>query len=104
MTQQVYKLTESDNKVLEAVIRDENLHYMHISLPKGEIVPVHTTNANVYMTVAAGELYLALAGEAPCIHPQGTVIKIPKGIVMDARNNGSGTLKLLIIKTPPPQI
>lgn len=104
MTHQVYKLTESDNKVIEAVIRDENLHYMHMSLPKGEALPVHTTNANVYMTVAAGELYLALAGGEPYIHPQGTIIKIPKGTVMDARNNGGSTLKLLVVKTPPPQI
>lgn len=104
MIQQVYKLTQSDNKVIEAVIRDENLHYMHMSLPKGEALPVHTTNANVYMTVATGELYLVLAGGEPSIYSQGTIIKIPKDTVMDARNNGDSTLKLLVVKTPPPKI
>lgn len=103
MIKEVYKLTKSDGKVIEAVIRDENMHYMHMSLPEGEGLPVHTTNANVYMTVAAGELIIALANQLPEVYPAGTILKIPKGTVMDARNNGNERLQLLVVKTPPPR-
>ena len=104
MIEKVYKLTKSDSKVIEAVIRDENLHFMHMSLPVNEALPVHTTNANVYMTVAKGELSISLDNGNPQIYPEGTVLKIPHGILMDARNNGNAMLQLLVIKTPPPKI
>ena len=50
MTEKVYKFSDNTQKVIEPVIKDENLHYMHMVLPNGEGLPVHTTNANVYMT------------------------------------------------------
>jgi len=103
MIQTVYKLTQSNAKVIEAVIRDDNLHYMHVSLPAGDRVPVHTTNAIVYMTVAAGVLTIALDDQPPEVYAAGSILKIPKGIVMDAYNNGIEKLQLLVVKAPPPQ-
>ncbi|MDD3946453.1 MAG: cupin domain-containing protein [Clostridia bacterium] len=103
MIEKVYEWSKSDGKVIEGVIRDENLHYMHMSLPVNEVLPVHTTNANVYMTVVTGQLSIALADGAPTNYPAGTVLKIPQGIVMDARNSGTEKLELVVVKAPPPK-
>lgn len=103
MIEQTFKLSDNTQKVIEAVIKDENLHYMHMVLPEGEGLPVHTTNANVYMTVVSGELSISLAGSEFNNYPERTVLKIPQGIEMDARNKGEKTLELIVIKSPAPK-
>ena len=103
MTEKVYKLSDNTQKVIEPVIKDENIHYMHMVLPKGEGLPVHTPNANVYMTVVSGELSISLGGAEFNNHPERTVLKIPQGTEMNARNNGEKTLELIVIKAPAPK-
>lgn len=103
MTEQIFKLSDNAQKVIEAVIKDENIHYMHMVLPEDEGLPVHTTNANVYMTVVTGELSISLAGSEFNNYPERTVLKIPQGIEMNARNNGEKTLELIVIKSPAPK-
>lgn len=103
MIEQTFKLSDNTKKVIEAVIKDENLHYMHMVLPEGEGLPVHTTNANVYMTVVSGELSISLDSSEFNNYPKQTVLKIPQGIEMDARNKGVKTLELIVIKSPAPK-
>ena len=103
MIEKTFKLSDNTQKVIEPVIKDENLHYMHMVLPNGEGLPVHTTNANVYMTVVSGELSISLAGSEFNNYPERTVLKIPQGIEMNARNNSSETLELIVIKSPSPK-
>lgn len=103
MTEKIFRLSDNTKKVIEAVIKDENIHYMHMVLPEGEGLPVHTTNANVYMTVVLGELSISLAGAEFNNYPERTVLKIPQGIEMNARNNGEKTLELIVIKSPAPK-
>lgn len=103
MTEQQFKLSDNTQKVIEAVIKDENIHYMHMVLPAGEGLPLHVTNANVYMTVVTGELSISLDGGKVNNYSNRTVLKIPQGIKMDARNNGEKTLELIVIKTPAPK-
>jgi quercetin dioxygenase-like cupin family protein len=103
MTEKIYKFSDNSQKVIEPVIKDDNLHYMHMVLPKGEGLPVHTTNANVYMTVVSGELSISLAGSEFNIYPERTVLKIPQGIEMNAKNNGEKTLELIVVKSPAPK-
>ena len=103
MIEKVYELTVTDEKVIERVILDENLHYMHMVLPKGEGLPVHATNANVYMTVVRGQLSIALDGQEAHTYPAGTVLGIPYKTRMDARNIGEETLELIVVKAPAPK-
>ena len=37
MIEQVFKLTQGNERTVEKVILDENIHYMHMILNKGEI-------------------------------------------------------------------
>lgn len=103
MPEQIFKLSDNTQKVIEAVIKDENIHYMHMVLKESEGLPVHTTNATVYMTIVSGELSISLAGSEFNNYPERTVLKIPHGIEMNARNNGEKTLELIVIKSPAPK-
>lgn len=103
MTEKIFRLSDNTQKIIGPIIKDENIHYMHMVLPKGEGLPVHTTNANVYMTVITGELSISLGGSEFNNYPERTVLKIPQGIEMNARNNGEKTLELIVIKSPAPK-
>ncbi|NLN48358.1 MAG: hypothetical protein GX154_04575, partial [Clostridiales bacterium] len=51
MVEQVFKLAQGDEKAVERVIFDENVHYLHMVFNKDEGLPEHFSNSNVYMTV-----------------------------------------------------
>ncbi len=102
MTEQIYTMSSAEKHVIEPVIKDENLHYMHMVLKNGEALPVHTTNATVYMTVVQGNMTLRLNGEAPAEYKERTVLKIPLGVKMDAKNLNAETLELFVVKAPAP--
>ncbi|HPD02146.1 MAG TPA: cupin domain-containing protein [Eubacteriales bacterium] len=104
MVEQVFKLSNGGGKVVERVIADENINYAHIVLMKGDAVPEHTTNSNVYMTVVCGRLAIALEGQDFHEYEAGTVLKIPLGIKMKFQNLYDGELELIIVKAPAPTV
>ena len=54
MIEQIFKLAVGNEKVVEKVIFDDNLHYLHMVFNTGESLPEHFSNSNVYMTVVRG--------------------------------------------------
>jgi len=102
MIQKEFKLTQTNEKVIEKVIIDENVNYLHMILPKGEGLPIHQTNANLYMTVIRGTLNLGLNDQAVMEYETGTVINIPSKMTMNARNTHDAVLELIVVKAPAP--
>lgn len=102
MTEQIFKLTKTDQKLIEKVIIDKNVHYNHMVMPKGEGLPKHTTNSNVYMTVLRGTLTISLSKEDSRVYESGTILKIPEGIEMLARNEHDDVLEITVVKAPAP--
>ena len=104
MIAQVYQLQnrDSDTRIILPVIKDENIHYMHMVLPVETGLPVHFTNSVVYMTVNKGTLSISLSDGEFVEYPSGTILKIPYMIKMDARNGGADLLELLVVKAPAP--
>lgn len=102
MVEKVYRLTVSDEKVIEKVLLDENIHYLHMILNNGEGLPEHYTNANVYMTVVRGKLSIGLDEQETHEYEAGTLLKIPIKTKMNARNNYPETLELIVVKAPAP--
>lgn len=96
-----YRMNPADGRRIEAVVRDEHAHIMHMVLPMGEALPAHETNANLYMVVLSGALSIALDGEA-AEYPARTVLNLPKGVYMEAKNAGTDTLELMVVKAPAP--
>jgi len=103
MLEKAYEYYTGDEKTIERVIMDKNVHLMHMVLPKCDALPEHNTNANVYMTVVRGTLTLALDGGEANVYAAGHVLNIPEGIKMNAKNLHDGTLELLVVKAPAPK-
>lgn len=102
MIEQVFQLAKKNEKVIERVIADEHVNYNHMILPKGEGLPEHFSNANVYMLVITGELSIALDHGETRSYEAGSLLKIPEGIHMNVKNLKDEILELTVVKVPAP--
>lgn len=103
MVEQVFKLSVGDEKAVERVIFDENLHYLHMVFNKDEGLPEHQSNSNVYMTVVRGMLSIGLNEQEIHEYEAGTLLKIPFQTKMNVRNLHGQTLEIIVVKAPAPQ-
>lgn len=104
MVEQVYKISTGNEKAVEKVIFDENLHYLHMVFNKGEGLPEHFSNSNVYMTVVRGTLSIGLDNQKINEYPNGTLLKIPVDTKMNVKNLNDDTLELIVVKSPAPKV
>lgn len=102
MIEKVYEMTKGDNRVVEKVIDDEHVHYMHMIFNKNEGLPLHDSNANLYMTVLRGKLSIKLNDQDIHIYESGSILRIPEGIKMDVKNLDEEVLEITVLKTPAP--
>ena len=102
MVEQVYQLETGDKKVVEKVIMDENIHYIHMVFNKDEGLPEHFSNSNVYMTVVRGTLSIGLNDEEVHQYDKGTLLKIPVNTKMNVKNSSNNILELIFVKSPAP--
>ncbi len=102
MIEQIFSLSRDNEKVIEKVLFDENVHYLHMVLNKDEGLPEHFTNSNVYMTVVRGRLTICLSDQAAHEYEAGTLLKIPFQTKMNVKNLFDETLELIVVKAPAP--
>jgi quercetin dioxygenase-like cupin family protein len=102
MVEKVYELAATSEKSVRRVVLDENLNYIHMVFPKGEGLPEHYANSNVYMTVVRGRLSIRLDDQEVHAYPAGTLLKIPVKTRMNVRNLDDAVLELIIVKAPAP--
>lgn len=102
MVEQEFKLSRGNEKAVERVIFDENIHYLHMVFNKGEGLPKHFSNSNVYMTVVRGKLSIGLDDQDIHEYEAGTLLKIPFNTKMNVNNLHDDTLELIIVKAPAP--
>lgn len=101
MIEQIFKLTQGNEKTVEKVIIDENIHYMHMILNKGECLPEHFSNAkSVYITVVRGTLSATLNEQETHEYQAGTVLKVPFHTKMNLKNVSEETLEFIVVKAP----
>ncbi|MFA6865963.1 MAG: cupin domain-containing protein [Clostridia bacterium] len=103
MIEQIFTLGNRTQHTIGAIIKDENIHYMHMVLLKDESLPTHFTNATVYMTVIKGTLSLRLSDGEFRTYEEGSILVIPFNTKMDAQNHNENTLELIVIKAPAPK-
>ena len=92
MIEQVFKLTQGNERTVEKVILDESIHYMHMILNKGECLP----------KVVRGTLSATLNEQETHVYQAGTVLKIPFHTKMSLRNASEETLEFIVVKAPAP--
>lgn len=103
MVEQVFKLSVGDEKAVEKVIFDENVHYLHMVFNINEGLPEHFSNSNVYMTVVRGRLSIGLDEQEIHEYEAGTLLKIPFQTKMNVKNLHVETLELIVVKAPAPK-
>ena len=103
MIEQIFELARGNEKAVEKVVFDENVHYLHMIFNKDEGLPEHFSNSNVYMTVIRGNLSIGLNDQEIHEYDAGTLLKIPFNTKMNVKNLNSDTLELIIVKAPAPK-
>ena len=103
MVEQIFSLSRGNEKAVEKVIQDENLHYLHMVFNKTEGLPEHFSNSNVYMTVVRGKLSIGLNDQEIHEYEAGTLLKIPFQTKMNVKNLHDETLELIVVKAPAPK-
>ena len=103
MIEEIFNLSKSNEKIVEKVVQDDNLDYIHMIFNKDEGLPIHYSNSNVYMTVLQGNLSIGLDDQAVHTYPTGKLLKIPYKTRMNVQNLHDKRLELLVIKAPSPR-
>lgn len=102
MIEKLYKLTQTEDKKIEKVVSDQNVHYNHMVLPKGEALPEHFSNSNVYMYVIRGTVSLRLGDQDTHQYPKGSLLNIPNNIKMNVFNELDEVCEITVVKAPAP--
>lgn len=103
MVEQIFELAKGNDKAIEKVIFDENVHYIHMVFGQNDGLPEHFSNSNVYMTVIRGTLSIGLDEQEIHAYGAGTLLKIPYYTKMNVKNLHPDTLELIIVKSPAPK-
>lgn len=103
MIEQIFKLAKGNEKAIEKVVFDENIHYLHMVFNQNEGLPEHFSNSNVYMTVIRGTLSIGLNDQEVHEYASGTLLKIPFQTKMNVKNLHTDTLELIVVKAPAPK-
>ena len=103
MVEQVFKLSTDNETAVERIVFDENVHYLHMVFNRGDGLPEHFSNSNVYMTVLRGKLSIELDDQPVHEYDAGTLLKIPFQTKMNVKNLQTETLELIVVKAPAPK-
>jgi quercetin dioxygenase-like cupin family protein len=97
-----YAFKQTDTKTIDKIIEDEHVGVNHMVLRRGESLPEHFTNSNVYMIIVRGTIMLQLGGQEPHTYPSGSIINIPYNTKMNASNQSDTVLEFFVVKAPSP--
>lgn len=103
MIEKQYTFALSDKKLVERILEDDHAGINHMILPKGDSLPEHYTNSNVYMIIIRGSITLQLGDQEEHVYPCGSVINIPYKIKMNALNRHDELLEFFVVKAPSPR-
>ena len=104
MLEKTKQFTRTDEKTIEQVIDQDVVMINHMVLPKGDALPEHNANSNVFMTVVRGTVTLQLGSQEAHTYVHGNIIEIPFGTRMNVSNQHDETLELFVVKAPGPRI
>lgn len=102
MVEKIYNYSTTNEKTVEKIIMDENINYIHMVFKKGEGLPEHYSNSNVYMNVIRGKLTIRLDEQDAHKYEKGTLLEIPYNVKMNVGNSDNEVLELIVVKAPAP--
>lgn len=102
MKEKIYKISDSNTPIVEPIIKDEHINFMHMVFEEGSAFKTHYSNANLYMTVVKGILSISLDDGEFIKYEKNTVLNIPFNTKMQIHNHDAELLELYVIKSPGP--
>ncbi len=99
-TTYTYQLT--NEKLIEKIVNDENIHLNHMVLTKNKGLPIHYSNSNVYMIIIRGTMTIQLDEQEKHQYTKGKIINIPYNTKMNVNNHNDETLEFFVVKSPNP--
>lgn len=103
MIEKNYKYLLTNEKVIEKIVDDENIHLNHMVLVKGTGLPEHYSNSNVYMVIVRGTMSIKLNDEEANNYTIGDILNIPYNTKMNVNNFHEDVLEFFVFKTPNPK-
>lgn len=103
MLEKNYNYSLEDVKNIERIVDDDNVNINHMVLPKGERLPEHFSNSNVYMIIVNGIMTIQLNDQEPHKYKKGDIISIPYKIKMNVINTDENVLEFFVVKSPNPK-
>lgn len=103
MVEKKYMFRQVNSKLIERIVDDENVNINHMVLPKGEALPEHYSNSNVYMIVIRGNITLKLNDREEHSYPSGSIVNIPYNTKMNVFNQHDEILEFFVVKAPSPK-
>lgn len=103
MIEKIYKMSITNERTIEKIIQDDNVHYNHMILGKNDSLPEHFSNSNVYMTVLRGTLSIGLEDQEINRYETGTILAIPVNTKMNVKNLDDDILEITVLKAPAPK-
>jgi len=103
-----YKFTFGSEKAIEKIVDDygefNEIQINHVTLLKGDGLPVHQANANVYLLILKGIMTAAFNEMHSKAYSVGEIINVPKNTQMDIRNMEDQVLDFMIVKAFPKEV
>ncbi len=73
-------------------------------LQKGEELPDHYPNSNVYLIIIRDQMSVSLNEQLPASYSKGCIINIPYKTKMHIHNENEGILEFFVVKAPSPKV
>lgn len=103
MLEKIYALPTSNEKSIGKIVDDDNIGINHIILTKGDALPEHYSNSNVYMIIVKGTMTLKLDAQEPHNYSVTQIINIPYNTKMNVSNSNDDILEFFVVKSPNPR-
>ncbi|MGE4454207.1 MAG: cupin domain-containing protein [Sphaerochaeta sp.] len=103
MLETVYTYTKTNEKIVEKLVGDDQVMINHVVLNKGESLPEHFSDSNVYLTVVRGTLCATFNDQEPHFYQNG-IVNVPANTKMNISNADEQTVEFFIVKAPHPRV
>ncbi|WP_017414383.1 cupin domain-containing protein [Clostridium tunisiense] len=103
MMEKNYKYMVTNEKIIEKIVDDENIHLNHMVLVKGTGLPEHYSNSNVYMVIVRGTMTTKFNDGEVNEYTVGDILNIPFNTKMNVNNFHEEVLEFFVFKTPNPK-
>lgn len=103
MPEIVYGYSQKLDKTFEKLVDDDRVIIDHIVLNKGDGLPDHLTNSNIYIIIIKGEISVRLENKDVRNYSVGQILSLPYRVQINITNENNMPAEFFIIKSPNPR-